>query len=90
MSDLDYLSDEQVEDIKQIFPKVPKEDKELQSTDESEQSKTVPIEKESVEVDKKPKVEDWKDGYEEYEKKTKQSSGISYLEDEIEVIEEDM
>ncbi len=93
MSDLDYLTEEQIQTIKDIYPK---EDIESESTNENgkESSSSANSKEENdkkLEVDKKPKEEEnWKDGYEEYEKKTKQSSGISYTEDEIEVTEEDM
>ncbi len=36
------------------------------------------------------KKEEWKDGYLEYEVKNKESERVSYNEDEIEIIEEDV
>jgi len=79
---LDHLTDEEQEEILKIYPK-------LQSTNEGSKDLTkvvnVPA---NPEVDKTK--QELKEGYTEYETKTKQSDRLSYQDDEIEIIEEDI
>ncbi len=91
--DLEHLSDEDVKIVLEIFPKISKNSSE--STNEVSKVESAPNgNAENAEVDKKPTTpklneESWKDGYVDYEKKTKDSDRVTFLEDEIEIIEEE-
>lgn len=89
MSDeLNYLDDEQVDFVKNLYPKSESSDdgkKEMSNVNQPEDDK-----QEEKKEGKKEVKEDWKDGYENYEKKTKQSERLVFKEEEIEVIEEDL
>ncbi len=91
--ELDHLTEDERKTVLSIFPK---EIRDLESTNEDSKSESVPNgnEKKS-EVDKlDSKIqaltkEEWKDGYLDYEKKTKDSDRISYEDGEIEISEDD-
>ncbi len=87
---LEYLTEEERKTVLEIFPK------KLESTDDGQK----PIQQdkdESPEVDtskvldkrSEEQKQDWKDGYTDYEKKTKDSDRLSYQDSEIEIIEEE-
>ncbi len=83
--DLDHLTEEERKSVLEIYPK---EIKDLESSNDG--SHTDP----TKEVEKKPEDDtlktEWKDGYLDYEVKTKESERVSYEDDEIDVIEEDI
>lgn len=92
MSDeLNYLDDEQVDFVKNLYPKSESSDdgkKEMSNVNQPEDDKQE--EKKEIPEELKAKNQDWRDGYETYEKKTKQSERLVFKEEEIEVIEEDL
>jgi len=80
MSDLDYLTDQEKEEVKKIYPKI-------ESSDDG--VKESPLDVKHPEDDKIKKVKEevgYTDG--DYEKKTKESDRLQYSEDEIQVEEE--
>ncbi len=84
-SDLEHLTEEEKAEVLKIYPK------EIKDIENSipEDSKQREEKKEGLEKVSKEQEEDWKSGYVDYEKKTKESDRVSYSEEEIEVLEED-
>jgi len=98
--DLDHLTEEEKKTVLSIFPK---EIRDLESTDDGEiagkpvtdniEPKVDNSKKETDEKyqdDEPEKDADWKEGYLDYAKKSKDSDRVSYEDSEIEIIEEDM
>ncbi len=85
--DLEHLTAEERKAVLEIYPKGIKD---LESTDDGK-SKSVPPAKENASEPEVDRVkEDWKDGYLDYEKKTKDSDRVIFEEGDIEVVEEDL
>ncbi len=83
-SELDYLTEEEIKTIKEIYPK-------SESTNEGEKKenpKEIAKSQEVPEVDTVPKKEE--EGYTDYEKKTKESDRLTFIDSEIEITEEDI
>jgi len=89
--DLEHLTEEQRKQVLDIFPK---DIKDLESTDEGVSKEAEAVKKPEVDIGLEKKsieqVQDWKDGYIDYEKKTKESDRVVFEEGEIEVVEEDL
>lgn len=94
MSELNHLSEEQKKQVLEIFPK---EIRDLESSDEGA-SVVAPVKEvnSSPEDDKIkdtkdiPEVDEWKDGYLDYEKKSNDSDRVVYEFNDIEITEEDL
>ncbi len=91
-SDLDHLTDEERKVVLEIYPKEIKdlEQKGEISPNVSEDSKQREEKKDGLEKVSEEQKEDWKSGYVDYEKKTKDSDRVVYEEGEIELTEEDL
>jgi len=100
LSELDHLTEEEVKTVLGIFPRsesIIDGKTELSSKDGTSMEITTP----NPEVDKSKVIElnknidklqneEWKDGYTDYEKKTKESDHLTFGETEIEISEEDL
>ncbi len=78
--------------LEELLEKQEKEIKEvLTSTDDVSDKQDAPQDTpEEKKTDVDPVKEDWKDGYFDYEVKTKDSSRLTFDEKDIEIIEEDV
>lgn len=85
-SDLDHLTEEERKTVLSIYPK---EIKDIEKTEPViDEQKQISPNVAELPVTKEQK-EDWKDGYTDYEKKTKDSERVSYEDNEIEIIEDE-
>lgn len=82
MSGLDYLTEEEIENVKIMYPK-------LESSNEGENVANPEKPEDDKQEEKKQVKEDWKEGYLEFEVKNKDSKRLQYQEDEIIIEEED-
>jgi len=85
VKDLRHLTQEEVNEILQIYPKNRIETVPEDSENIPEKEVEKGLEKKSEE-----QKEDWKEGYLDYEVKNKGSNRLSYEEEEIEILEEDV
>ncbi len=92
-SELDHLTEEERKIVLSIFPK---EIPDLESTDEGVKEDGEPVIKPEVDTSKvldkrsEDQKQDWRSGYTDYEKKTKDSDRVVFEENEIEITEEDL
>ncbi len=91
-SDLDHLTEEERKVVLGIYPKeiADLETKEQISKNVSEDSNQREEKKVGLEKVSDEQKEDWKSGYIDYEKKTKDSDRVVFEETEIEITEEDL
>ncbi len=97
-SDLDHLTKEERKTVLEIFPK---EIKDLESSDDIKKGEQLvsadsdkQVEGDSKEtknkISKNVSEENWKDGYLDYEVKTKESDRVVFDDGDIEIVEEDL
>lgn len=82
---IEKLTEAEEKIILEIYPNA-----KLKSTDEVKDSPDTGSKQAEVDKRTPEQKQDWKDGYTDYEKKTKESERITFEENEIEITEEEV